>query len=325
MTVTGSGQADFRNDSVALSVDVPGGVAKLIPGGSATPEVINVVETGGTVYLEVPNLASMVGKPWISVALPAKAKTTGKGALSKVAGALGDVSAIAQFAQSHNASVTPLKGEVVNGVPSTGTQIVAKLSHNGGSSTVTATLWADSSDRLVQANVAASGALKAGTVGVNADRQLHRLRRPRDDHGPAGLRGKGHFAVYGGGVPREVPPWRSSACRSSAWRSSPVAASPSSAARSAGTVSRITIFGGAVVDVVAGDQDQHPRHQQGQALPEALVPVGRMVPDRQQHQHAAEQDDGPPRRLDDYAQDPPGLVPQPHLFVSGHAMATVYT
>jgi len=168
VTVTGSGQADFRNDSVALSVDVPAGAAKLIPGGSATPEVINAVETGGTVYLEVPNLASMVGKPWISVALPAKAKTTGKGALSKVAGALGDVSAIAQFAQSHNASVTPLKGEVVNGVPSTGTQIVAKLSHNGGSSTVTATLWADSSDRLVQANVAASGALKAGTVGVNA-------------------------------------------------------------------------------------------------------------------------------------------------------------
>ena len=168
VTVTGSGQADFRNDSVALSVDVPAGVAKLIPGGSATTEVINAVETGGTVYLEVPNLASMVGKPWISVALPAKAKTTGKGALSKVAGALSDVSAIAQFAQSHNASVTPLKSEVVNGVPSTGTQIVAKLSHNGGSSTVTATLWADSSDRLVQANVAASGALKAGTVGVNA-------------------------------------------------------------------------------------------------------------------------------------------------------------
>jgi hypothetical protein len=168
LTVTGSGHADFKNDSVSLSVDVPAVVAKLIPGGSASPEVINAVEIGGTVYLEVPSLASTVGKPWISVALPAKAKTTGKGGLSKVAGALGDVSAIVQFAQSHNATVTPLKSAIVNGVSSTGTQIVAKLSHNGGSSTVTATLWADSSDRLVQANVAASGALKAGTVGVNA-------------------------------------------------------------------------------------------------------------------------------------------------------------
>ncbi len=167
LTVTGSGQADFKNDSVSLSVDVPAVVAKLIPGGSASPEVINAVEIGGTVYLEVPSLASTVGKPWISVALPAKAKITGKRAFSKAAGALGDVSAIVQFAQSHNATVTPLKSAIVNGVPSTGTQIVAKLSHNGGSSTVTATLWADSSDRLVQATVAASGALKARTVGVS--------------------------------------------------------------------------------------------------------------------------------------------------------------
>jgi len=80
-----------------------------------------------------------------------------------------------------------------------------------------------------------------------------------------------------------------------------------------------------VVDVVAGDQDEHSGHEQGQARPDVLVPVGRMVADGQKHQHAAEQDDGPSRRLDGCAQNLPGLVPQPRLHGDGLAMANVYT
>ncbi len=70
VTVTGTGQADLTNNAASLAVNVPAVVAKLIPGGSASPEVINAVLSGDTIYLDIPSLASMVGVPWVSVALP---------------------------------------------------------------------------------------------------------------------------------------------------------------------------------------------------------------------------------------------------------------
>ncbi len=65
VTVTGSGQADFTARAVSLTVSVPAVVAKLIPGGSDSPEVINAVLSGATIYLEVPSLASKVGAPYL--------------------------------------------------------------------------------------------------------------------------------------------------------------------------------------------------------------------------------------------------------------------
>jgi hypothetical protein len=168
VTITGSGQADFKTDALWLSVNVPAVVTKLIPGGSASPEVINVVESGGTVYLKVPTLDSLIGTPWIAVALPSKTKATGEGVLSKVASALGNVHAIVSFAEAHHATVTPLPPTTVDGVHATGNQIVATLSHKGRSHPLTASVWADSSDQLVQGNVSTSLTTPKGTIGLTA-------------------------------------------------------------------------------------------------------------------------------------------------------------
>jgi hypothetical protein len=167
VTVTGTGQADFTTHAASFSVDLPAGVAKLIPGGTAAPETVNAVLSGGTVYLQVPSLAALVGEPWISVTLPTKALTHGA-ILTKVAAALGDVNAIDGFAQAHHATVTSLGSAMVDGVEATGTKFVATLSRKGGGRTVTASVWADSSDQLVQANISIPAGAAKGSLGVTA-------------------------------------------------------------------------------------------------------------------------------------------------------------
>ncbi len=165
--ISGSGDANFKTDAVSLSVNVPAVVTKLIPGGSASPEVIDVVEVGGTVYLQIPSLAATVGKPWISIALPAKVTSRGQAAFSKVASALGNVTEIVEFAQSHGATVKPLGSTQVDGVQATGSKIVATLTRKGGNHTIDASVWADASNRLVQANIATSVAAANLTATVN--------------------------------------------------------------------------------------------------------------------------------------------------------------
>jgi hypothetical protein len=167
VTVTGTGQADFTTQAASFSVDLPAGVAKLIPGGTAAPETINAVLSGGTVYVQVPSLASLVGEPWISVALPGKVLAHAA-ILTKVAAALGNVNAIAGFAQAHHATVTSLGSATVDGVDATGTKFVATLSHKGEGRTVTASVWADSSDQLVQANISIPAGAAKGSLGVTA-------------------------------------------------------------------------------------------------------------------------------------------------------------
>jgi hypothetical protein len=167
VTVTGTGQADFTTHAASFSVDLPAGVAKLIPGGSAVPETINAVLSGGTVYVQVPSLASLVGEPWIAVTLPTKVLAHAA-ILTKVAAALGDVNAIDGFAQAHHATVTSLGTAMVDGVDASGTKFVATLSHKGGGRTVTASVWADSSGQLVQANVSVPAGTAKGSLGVTA-------------------------------------------------------------------------------------------------------------------------------------------------------------
>lgn len=164
VTVTGSGQADFTTHAVSLAVKVPAVVAKLIPGGSDSPEVINAVLSGATVYLEVPSLASTIGAPWISVALPSKASSAVPVLFTKIASALGDVNAIVRFADTHHATVTSLGNAVVDGVRASGSKIVDTRSTRA----LTASVWADSSDRLVQATVAVTGTSKRGALGLTA-------------------------------------------------------------------------------------------------------------------------------------------------------------
>ncbi len=168
VTVTGNGQADFTNKAVSLTVNVPAVVAALIPGGTAAPEVVHVVLAGGTVYLEIPSLAPLVGAPWISVALPSAATSAGTGISAKVASALANVTAIVQFAQTHHAGVTSLGTATVDGVQATGSHIVATLPHQKAGQTLSANLWADSSDRLVQGSVTVAGAGSLGTIGLAA-------------------------------------------------------------------------------------------------------------------------------------------------------------
>jgi hypothetical protein len=166
--LTGTGQADFANDAVSLTVDVPAVVAKLIPGGPASPEVVNAVLAHGTVYLEIPSLHSLVGAPWISVALPTTTASAVPRIFTKVAAALGDVNTIVQLAQSHHLAVTSLGTATVDGVQATGTKVVATVPLKRTTANLTTSQWADSSDRLVQASVTAVGGSKKKSVDLTA-------------------------------------------------------------------------------------------------------------------------------------------------------------
>jgi hypothetical protein len=84
------------------------------------------------------------------------------------------VNEIDQFAQKHHATVTTLGTSTVDGVTATGSQIVATGAHQ----TLTASLWADSSDRLVQADVTVGGLGKTGAVGVTATVDLSSYGSP---------------------------------------------------------------------------------------------------------------------------------------------------
>ncbi len=178
VTVTGSGAADFSTNEASLAIDLPASVAKLIPGGSASPEVINAVLAGGTVYAKIPNLAGLVGEPWISVALPSRASTAISAIFTKVANALGDVRSIDALAKAHGATVTSLGTSTVNGVMATGSKIVATTSKSGTTHTITVSLWADSSDQLVQGTVASGASTKVGTIGVSATVDLSGFGTP---------------------------------------------------------------------------------------------------------------------------------------------------
>jgi hypothetical protein len=157
LTITGAGVADFSHDAFSLSANLPAAVARLIPGGSDAPESIIAVLSGQTIYLEIPGLASKVGKPWISVALPSTATPVVNGALTKVAEALDDVNAIVNFAHTHHATVSPLGTAKVDGVQAAGTKMAFSAGRRGGNRTIAATVWADSSDRLVQGTVSSAG------------------------------------------------------------------------------------------------------------------------------------------------------------------------
>jgi hypothetical protein len=163
IALTGSGQVDLVNDAGSLSVTLPASVSKLIPGGSGAPEVVDVVLSGGTVYVQVPSLATLLGSPWISLALPASATSAIPGIFTTVGGALGDVNEILTFAQSHHASVHSLGSSTVDGTSVTGNSVSA---HVKGLS-LAATLWANSSDQLVQATVKGTGK-GARHLGVSA-------------------------------------------------------------------------------------------------------------------------------------------------------------
>lgn len=149
ISLSGTGEADLVNDGVSLSVTLPASVAALIPGGSAAPETVNAVLSGGIVYVDVPALDTLLGEPWISVALPSGANSAIPGIFTKVGGALGDVNEILAFARSHHASVHSLGSSMVDGTSVTGSRVSAHLKGLN----LAATLWANSSDQLVQATV----------------------------------------------------------------------------------------------------------------------------------------------------------------------------
>lgn len=126
--------------------------------------------SGGTAYVSYPGLASLTGgKPWVSIALPAAATGPLDNGFARVATALANVNGILQVAETHGAKVTSLGSKVINGVPATGHQVTVVLHRswhhpapagthpaaagpNPGGVHVTAQLWADSKDRLVQAS-----------------------------------------------------------------------------------------------------------------------------------------------------------------------------
>jgi len=162
--LTGSGQADFVNDAVSVSVTLPASVATLIPGGAGGPEVVTLVLSGGTVYAQIPSLGSLLGAPWISVALPSSATSAIPGIFTAVGGALGNVNEILAFAQAHHASVHSLGSSFVDGTSVTGSKITAHAKRL----TIGATLWANSSGQLVEAKVSGSLGAPKRALGFSA-------------------------------------------------------------------------------------------------------------------------------------------------------------
>ncbi|HTZ09670.1 MAG TPA: hypothetical protein VMB72_11385 [Acidimicrobiales bacterium] len=153
VAVSGTGQVDFADDAVSAAVTLPASVASLIPGGSDSPTTIDAVLSGGTVYAEIPGLATLVGEPWISVALPSSVTSGIPAGFSTVAGALGDVNEILTFARSHHAKVVSLGSGTVGTTPASVFGIGGRLD----GIRLGAKLWADGSGRLVQASVQAAG------------------------------------------------------------------------------------------------------------------------------------------------------------------------
>jgi hypothetical protein len=176
VTITGSGQADAATDAASLTVQLPAAVAKLLPGGTAAPEVVKAELVSDTVYLNVPGLTALVGKPWIAVSIPAADRSEVSGIFSKVASALGDVNAIVALAHSHHATVTSLGTSTVDGVTATGHKIVTTVAH--GKAGVSADLWADSSDRLVQADAQVTVTTKKHHADITAALNLGHYGAP---------------------------------------------------------------------------------------------------------------------------------------------------
>ena len=168
VAVTGSGEIDLTHDAAAMTINLPAAVAGRLPGGSSSPQVVHAVLSGDTLYAEVPSLSSLLGEPWVSVALPSQTDTRVSGAFHKVAAALGDVDDIARFATKRHATVTSLGTEQVDGVQATGTEITATPTTGKTSRSLTAKLWANSSDQLVQGDVTLSGTGTKGARSVDA-------------------------------------------------------------------------------------------------------------------------------------------------------------
>ena len=164
IAVNGTGQADLVNDAVSLSATLPASISKFIPGGSATPQVVNVVFSGGTVYVEVPALATLLGAPWISIALPTSATGAIPGVFTEVGGALGNVNEILAFARSHHASVHSAGTSTVDGTSVTGSRVAAHIK----GLKLNAILWANSSGQLVEAKVNATVGAGRHGVGISA-------------------------------------------------------------------------------------------------------------------------------------------------------------
>jgi len=182
ITVTGSGQADFANDAASLQVNLPAGVAGMIPGAPAGPEVVNVVLSAGTVYAEVPALSGLVGAPWVSVALPSSVTSGIPGVFSTIASALGNANDILTFASAHHGRSGSLGASTVDGSAATGSRVAARLP---GGSRLSAAVWVDGSGHLVRV-----------TGGVT---------HGGGPHG-AGITGSVDLTGYGAPVTVTVPP-----------------------------------------------------------------------------------------------------------------------
>ena len=165
LTFTGSGQASFVDDDVSLAVTLPPSVAALLPGGSGSSAVVvNAVLAGGTVYAEVPELSTLLGEPWISVALPASVTGGIPGVFSAVDSALGNPNEIVSFARSHGASVVSLGSSTVDDTAVTGFGIGARVD----GARLSARVWTNTSTgQLVQGVLTVGGQGRRG-LGLSA-------------------------------------------------------------------------------------------------------------------------------------------------------------
>lgn len=191
VTATGNGQVDFANQSASGTLTFPsdlglGGVGG--PTSSTSTTQAQFVITAGTVYASVPGVTTLLGgKPWISYALNAKMVAKEPSAFNTAARLLADVGGVLGYVKSHGGTVSSLGSRTINGVSANGYQVqvnvaktleafapiprrvVRRAVHVTGA-TVSATVWEDSSGRLVQASSSVNSAVgaKHGLKNVSA-------------------------------------------------------------------------------------------------------------------------------------------------------------
>lgn len=194
VSVSGGGAVDLSARTAQAQVNVPAALASHLPGAGDAATAVDLVLSGGTLYVSYPGLAGVDGgRPWVSVAVPATIEKVATQVAPVLYQAATEVSEIVAFARAHGATVTPLGTAVVDGVTATGTQITATVSgltaardtapapaHRAGvrkiakalaqvvkqtslSGGLTVDLWADAADHLVRLTATAGG------VSVQAD------------------------------------------------------------------------------------------------------------------------------------------------------------
>ncbi len=189
VTANGSGQVNFATDQLALTVNVPGGLAPLlsllpsalsgVTAGIGSATQVQVAVSGGTVFVTVPGLTlthkSSVGLSFSPTTVAkvfstaASALTNGKATLSSIrlhahhVHGLGHRTVDGVKATGSGGSVPTAR--LASFVPGFGSAVAPAISGDVGATTPIK-VWTNAQGQMVQIAVDASHQTKTGTISV---------------------------------------------------------------------------------------------------------------------------------------------------------------